>query len=240
MATLNTGLYDPAYEHDACGFGFVARVDGRKTRQTVDEGLQILHNLEHRGARGSDPETGDGAGIMLQISDDFFRRECDKLGIELPPLGHYGVGTIFERGEESGKRERLLAQIAEEEGQKLLGFRDVPVDTDKCGELARDVMPRFMRQFFVERNAETEEDFERKLYVIRRRLHKAVDYTGSHYVVSLSASTIVYKGLLTGDQLPEFYADLRDPDMKSALALVHARFSTNTLGSWELAHPYRY
>ena len=240
MATLNTGLYDPAYEHDACGFGFVARVDGRKTRQTVDEGLQILHNMEHRGARGSDPNTGDGAGILIQISDDFFRREAEKLGIELPEPGYYGVGTIFERGDESGKRERLLAQIAEEEGQKILGFRDVPVNMEKCGDLARDVMPRFMRQFFIERNTETEEDFERKLYVIRRRLHKAVEYTGNHYVVSLSASTIVYKGLLTGDQLPEFYADLRDPEMKSALALVHARFSTNTLGSWELAHPYRY
>ena len=240
MATLNTGLYDPAYEHDACGFGFVARVDGRKTRQTVDEGLQVLHNMEHRGARGSDPETGDGAGIMLQISDDFFRRECEKLGIELPQPGHYGVGTIFERGEESGKRERLLAQIAEEEDQKVLGFRDMPVDTEKCGELARDVMPRFMRQFFIERNTETEEDFERKLFVIRRRLHKAVEYTGNHYVASLSASTVVYKGLLTGDQLPEFYLDLQDPEMKSAIALVHARFSTNTLGSWELAHPYRY
>ena len=240
MATLNTGLYDPAYEHDACGFGFVARVDGRKTRQTVDEGLQILHNLEHRGARGSDPNTGDGAGVMLQISDDFFRRECEELDMELPQPGHYGVGTIFERGDESGRRERLLTKIAAEEGQKVLGFRDVPVDTEKCGDLARDVMPRFMRQVFIERNAETEEDFERKLFVIRRRLHKAVDYTGSHYVVSLSASTIVYKGLLTGDQLPEFYADLRDPEMKSALALVHARFSTNTLGSWELAHPYRY
>ena len=128
MATLNTGLYDPAYEHDACGFGFVARVDGRKTRQTVDEGLQILHNMEHRGARGSDPETGDGAGILLQISDDFFRREAGKLGIELPEPGYYGVGTIFERGEESGKREQLLAEIAEEEGQKVLGFRDVPVE----------------------------------------------------------------------------------------------------------------
>ena len=240
MATLNTGLYDPAYEHDACGFGFVARVDGRKTRQTVDEGLQVLHNMEHRGARGSDPETGDGAGIMLQISDDFFRRECEKLGIELPQPGHYGVGTIFERGEESGKRERLLARIAEEEDQKVLGFRDVPVDTEKCGELARDVMPRFMRQFFIERNTETEEDFERKLFVIRRRLHKAVEYNGNHYVASLSASTVVYKGLLTGDQLPEFYLDLQDPEMKSAIALVHARFSTNTLGSWELAHPYRY
>ncbi|MDP8940273.1 MAG: glutamate synthase large subunit [Actinomycetota bacterium] len=240
MATLNTGLYDPAHEHDACGFGFVARVDGRKTRQTVDEGLQILHNLEHRGARGSDPDTGDGAGILVQISDDFFRRECEKLGVELPPPGHYGVGTLFERGEESEKRERLLAQIAEEEGQKVLGFRDVPVDTDKCGTLASKVKPRFMRQFFIERDAASEEDFERKLYVIRRRLHKAVQHTGSHYVASLSSSTVVYKGLLTGDQLPEFYLDLQDPDMKSAIALVHARFSTNTLGSWELAHPYRY
>ncbi|CAN5602419.1 glutamate synthase large subunit [soil metagenome] len=240
MATLNTGLYDPAHEHDACGFGFVARVDGRKTRQTVDEGLQILHNMEHRGARGSDPDTGDGAGILLQISDEFFRRECDKLGIDLPQPGHYGVGTIFERGEHTEERERLLAQIAEEEGQKLLGFREVPVDTDKCGTLALEVKPQFMRQFFIERNAATEEDFERKLFVIRRRLHKAVEYTGSHYVVNLSSSTVIYKGLLTGDQLPEFYPDLRDPEIKSAIALVHARFSTNTLGSWELAHPYRY
>ena len=236
--TLKTGLYDPAYEHDACGFGFVARVDGRKTRETVEEGLEILRNLEHRGARGSDPETGDGAGILLQLPDAFFRREAGRLGIELPPPGHYAVGTLFE-SEEGLDAERMLEGIAAEEGQRVLGFRDVPVDPERCGRLARRVMPR-IRQFFVGRNAPDEMAFERKLYVIRRRLHKAVADTHACYVVTLSSRTIVYKGLLTGVQLPEFYPDLQDPAVQSAIALVHARFSTNTLGSWELAHPYRY
>ncbi len=240
MATPNTGLYDPAYEHDACGFGFVARVDGQRTRQTVDEGLEILHNLEHRGARGSDPETGDGAGIMVQLSDGFFRRECGELGIELPPVGRYAVGTLFERGEKEGLDcEGTLKEIAAEEGQRLLGFRNMPIEPENCGRLARRVMPR-IRQFFIESGEDDEEAFERKLYVIRRRLHKSVEDDHSCYVVSLSSRTVVYKGLLTGDQLPQFYPDLRDPEMKSAIALVHARFSTNTLGSWELAHPYRY
>ena len=236
--TLKTGLYDPAYEHDACGFGFVARVDGRKTRETVEEGLEILRNLEHRGARGSDPETGDGAGILLQLPDAFFRREAGRLGIELPPPGHYAVGTLFESEEGLGA-ERMLEEIAAEEGQRVLGFRDVPVDAERCGRLARRVMPR-IRQFFVGREAPDEMAFERKLYVIRRRLHKAVADTHACYVVTLSSRTIVYKGLLTGVQLPEFYLDLQDPAVQSAIALVHARFSTNTLGSWELAHPYRY
>ncbi|QYJ16574.1 Ferredoxin-dependent glutamate synthase 1 [Rubrobacter xylanophilus DSM 9941] len=236
--TLKTGLYDPAYEHDACGFGFVARVDGRRTRETVEEGLEILRNLEHRGARGSDPETGDGAGILLQLPDAFFRREAERLGIELPPPGHYAVGTLFESEEGLGA-ERMLEDIAAGEGQRVLGFRDVPVDPERCGRLARRVMPR-IRQFFVGRDAPDEMAFERKLYVIRRRLHKAVADTHACYVVTLSSRTIVYKGLLTGVQLPEFYPDLQDPLVQSAIALVHARFSTNTLGSWELAHPYRY
>lgn len=238
MTTASYGLYNPAYEHDACGFGFVARVDGRQTRQTVEEGLQILHNLEHRGARGSDPNTGDGAGILLQVPDDFLRRECADLGIDLPPVGKYGVGVLFE-GNESAACDDSLEEIIEEEGERFLGFRDVPVDPEKCGELARDVMPR-IRQFFIARNEEDQQDFERKLYVIRRRLHKVAEDINECYVVSLSTRTIVYKGLLTGDQLPEFYPDLQDPTVESAIALVHARFSTNTLGSWALAHPYRY
>ena len=238
MTTANYGLYNPAHEHDACGFGFVARVDGRQTRQTVEEGLQILHNLEHRGARGSDPNTGDGSGILLQVPDEFLRRECSEIGIELPPAGKYGVGVLFE-GEESADCEGSLREIIEEEGESFLGFRDVPVDQEKCGELARDVMPR-IRQFFIACSEDEQQDFERKLYVIRRRLHKIVEDINECYVVSLSTRTIVYKGLLTGDQLPEFYPDLQDPAVESAIALVHARFSTNTLGSWALAHPYRY
>ncbi|MDQ4106437.1 MAG: glutamate synthase large subunit, partial [Actinomycetota bacterium] len=238
MTTASYGLYNPAYEHDACGFGFVARVDGRRTRQTVEEGLQILHNLEHRGARGSDPETGDGAGILLQVPDDFLRRECAAIGIDLPPAGKYGVGVLFE-GEERADCEGTLQKIVAEEGERFLGFRDVPVDAERCGDLARRVMPR-IRQFFIESSEDDQQAFERKLYVIRRRLHKAVEDINECYVASLSASTVVYKGLLTGDQLPVFYPDLQDPTVESAIALVHARFSTNTLGSWALAHPYRY
>ena len=241
MTTPKTGLYDPAYEHDACGLGFVARIDGRRTRETVEEGLEILVNLEHRGASGSDPETGDGAGIMIQLPDAFFRKECEGLGIELPSEGSYGVGMLFEAGETEGSVcERELERIAAEEGQRVLGFREVPVDPSKAGKNARSVMPR-IRQFFIEAgDAEDQDAFERKLYVIRRRLHKDVEETHGCYVVSLSSRTIVYKGLLKGQQLARFYADLRDPSVTSAIALVHERFSTNTLGSWELAHPYRY
>ncbi len=239
MATPYTGLYDPTYQRDACGFGFVARVDGRHTRETVEEGLEVLCNLDHRGASGSDPETGDGAGILLQIPDAFLRRECESLGIELPPAGEYGVGVLFDfEGEEretgcEGTLERILA----EEGQRFLGWRDVPVEPGAAGELARSVMPR-IRQFFVENRIGDEGAFERKLYVTRRRLHKEAE--GRCYVVSLSGRTIVYKGLLKGKQVSEFYPDLRDPAVSSALALVHSRFSTNTLGTWDLAHPYRY
>ena len=241
MLTPRSGLYDPAFEHDACGFGFVARVDGRKTRATVEEGLEILRNLEHRGARGSDPDTGDGAGILTQLPDAFFRREAEKADVELPEPGCYAVGTVFESGDRDGcdLAERKLTDIAEEEGQSLIGFRDVPINPDFCGRLARNVMPR-IRQFFIERNAESADDFERRLYVIRRLLHKAVEDSHSCYVVSLSSRTILYKGLLTGTQVPDFYPDLADEDFTSAIALVHERFSTNTLGSWELAHPYRY
>jgi glutamate synthase (NADPH) large chain len=238
--TPKAGLYDSLYEHDACGLGFVARIDGRRTRETVEEGLEVLLNLEHRGTTGRDPETGDGAGILTQIPDGFFRRECEELGIELPPPGRYGVGVIFEFGEAEGREaEEKLAEICAEEGQELLGFRDVPVEPDAVGKDARSVMPR-IRQFFVGRRAQDEAAFERKLYVIRRQLHKAVEESHACYVVSLSSRTVIYKGLLKGQQLAPFYPDLGDPNFASAIALVHERFSTNTLGSWELAHPYRY
>jgi len=238
LVTRRTGLYDPTYQRDACGFGFVARVDGRRTRETVEEGLEVLCNLDHRGASGSDPDTGDGAGILLQVPDAFLRRECDALGIELPPAGGYGVGTIFEFGDEEVPGcEGTLERIVAEEGQRFIGWRDVPVEPGEIGQLARSVMPR-IRQFFVENKTGEEDSFERKMYVVRRRLHKEAE--GSCYVVSLSARTLVYKGLLKGKQLGRFYPDLRDPAVASALALVHSRFSTNTLGTWDLAHPYRF
>jgi glutamate synthase (NADPH) large chain len=238
--TRMTGLYDPLYDHDSCGLGFVARVDGRRTRETVEEGLEVLRNLEHRGTSGSDPETGDGAGILTQIPDAFFRRECKGLGVELPPAGSYGVGMLFEYGLEEGRDcEGSLERIVAEEGQRFLGFRDVPTAPEHAWRLARKVMPR-IRQFFVERRNGDADAFERKLYVIRRRLHKAVEETHDGYVVSLSSRKVIYKGLLKGWQLPNFYPDLGDPGFASAISLVHERFSTNTLGSWELAHPYRY
>src|SRR5829696_7250450 len=228
------------YEHDACGLGFVARLDGRRTRETVEEGLEVLHNLEHRGTTGRDPETGDGAGILTQIPDGFFRKECRELGIELPEAGRYGVGMLFESGEGGGLGcEDRLAEICDEEGQDLLGFRDVPIVPEAVGKVARSVMPR-IRQFFIGRCGGDEAAFERKLYVIRRLLHKAVEDSHGCYVVSLSSKTIIYKGLLKGRQLSRFYRDLGDASFARAIALVHERFSTNTLGSWELAHPYRY
>ncbi|HKH38532.1 MAG TPA: glutamate synthase central domain-containing protein, partial [Rubrobacter sp.] len=238
--TPGAGLYDPLYEHDACGLGFVARVDGRRTRETVEEGLEVLHNLEHRGTTGSDPETGDGAGILTQIPDGFFRKKCSELGIELPEAGRYGAGMLFESEEAGGLGcEDRLAEICAEEGQELLGFRDVPIVPEAVGRVARSVMPR-IRQFFIGRCGGDEATFERKLYVIRRLLHKAVEDSHGCYVVSLSSKTIIYKGLLKGQQLSRFYPDLGDAAFASAIALVHERFSTNTLGSWELAHPYRY
>ncbi|MDQ3925452.1 MAG: glutamate synthase subunit alpha, partial [Actinomycetota bacterium] len=253
MTSLKAGLYDPSYEHDACGVGFVVRADGQHTREIVEQGLEVLLNLAHRGASGSDPETGDGAGILLQIPDAFFRRECKKnLGFELPPAGHYGVGMVFasDEGEEGDYCEGCIERVVAEEGQRFLGWRDVPVELGEIGKLSRSVMPR-IRQFFVGRRGLDEDGFERKLYVIRRQIHRAVHEGGKRYnlvsesgkrcyVASLSARTVVYKGLLKGEQLPGFYPDLRDPAVASALALVHSRFSTNTLGSWELAHPYRY
>jgi glutamate synthase (NADPH/NADH) large chain len=238
-------LYDPAYEHAACGLGFVARVDGERTHEIVEQGLEILDNLAHRGATGADPDTGDGAGIMLQIPDAFFRRECRRLAIDLPPPGAYAVGTLFLSPDPDLRAicQRELERIAAEEGQPVLGWRDVPVAPDKIGAAARSVAPA-IRQVFIARTVRGEAAFTRKLYLIRRRLHWLVHerYGGSPtcYVVSLSAGTIIYKGLLRGPQLAAFYPDLRDPAVASALALIHSRFSTNTLGSWELAHPFRY
>lgn len=242
------GLYDPALEHDACGMGFVVNIKGEKSHDIIDEALTVLENLSHRGASGADENTGDGAGILVQIPHDFFQRECDVLGFDLPEKGSYGVGMIFAHKYEDFRKTQIetFEKIVQEEGQKILGWREVPIDKTTIGEGAKAVMPRFI-QVFIEKDAgiTNEMDFERKLYTIRKRAEKVIfpmceEKGGTFYVASLSSKTIVYKGMLTAEQLRDFYLDLSDLDFVSALAMVHSRFSTNTFPSWERAHPNRY
>jgi glutamate synthase (ferredoxin) len=242
------GLYDPAHEHDSCGVGFVVDVKGRKSHAIVRKALQVLMNLLHRGACGCEPNTGDGAGILVQMPDRFLRRECARLGFTLPPAGEYGAGLVFLPREpmQADKVRALLHSIVDEEGQELLGWRDVPTDDRLLGASARSVEPT-IKQVFIGRGPTVRDraQLERKLYVIRRLFEKAMigldipDKTFA-YVPSLSCNTLIYKGMLSADQMEPMYPDLVDPDMESALALVHQRFSTNTFPSWPLAHPYRY
>jgi glutamate synthase domain-containing protein 2/glutamate synthase domain-containing protein 1/glutamate synthase domain-containing protein 3 len=232
------GLYDPSYEHDACGVAFVARLDGRSCHETVARALQALANLEHRGAEGADAETGDGAGILVQVPDAFLR---SVVPFELPSPGRYGIAVCFLPHQ--AERRRLLEQLLEEavlaEGQQLLGWRDVPALPEAAGSHAQLFAP-VMRQLYVGASDEVAGDlmaFERKLYVIRRLAEQAA---GEDLVIpSFSARTIVYKGMLTAPQLRRYFPDLADERFASALALVHSRYSTNTFPSWELAHPYR-
>jgi glutamate synthase domain-containing protein 2/glutamate synthase domain-containing protein 1/glutamate synthase domain-containing protein 3 len=241
------GLYHPAHEHDACGIGFVASIRGHKSHDIIRKGIQVLINLTHRGACGCDPETGDGAGVLIQIPHKLFTRECAKLGFELPAPGAYGVGMTFLPVEKHQRLqcEGILERIVREEGLTVLGWRDTPVDGTAIGRVARASQP-YIQQIFVDRAAGMEENaFERKLYVIRKRAESEVAESdmqdrGMFYVPSLSARTIVYKGLLLAPQIANFYGELSDPDVMSALCLVHQRFSTNTFPSWQLAHPYRY
>src|SRR5471032_2872869 len=233
-----TGLYDPAYEHDACGVAFVARLDGKQTHEAISRALRALENMEHRGAAGADAETGDGAGILVQMPDEFLRSVS---GILLPPPGAYGVAVCFlpQKRARRLELERLLEAAVEEEGQTVLGWRDVPVDIRHVGSHARLFAP-YIRQLFVAASPELAGDpaaFERRLYVIRRVAEHAA---GAELVIpSFSARTLVYKGMLMAPQLARFFPDLTDERLASALALVHSRFSTNTFPSWELAHPYR-
>jgi len=242
------GLYDPRFEHDACGVGFVANIKGEKSHAIVQNGLRVLQNLTHRGACGCDPLTGDGAGILVQVPDAFLRKECGSLKIDLPDVGEYGVGMVFLPRDVTERNvcKQLFEQIVHEEGQRFLGWRTVPTDPNACGELARRLMPE-IRQIFIAPGpgAHDPEAFERKLYVIRRAVERAVTEaklrdSESFYVPTLSARTLGYKGLLLPEQIPQFYRDLTDPDFTSALALVHQRFSTNTFPSWDRAHPYRF
>jgi glutamate synthase domain-containing protein 2/glutamate synthase domain-containing protein 1/glutamate synthase domain-containing protein 3 len=233
------GLYDPSFEHDACGVGMVARLDNRPTHEVIERAITALENLEHRGATGADPCTGDGAGILMQMPDELLRAVVD---FELPPLGGYGVLMCFLPTDPDARArlEGLLERTVQEEGQRLLGWRDVPVDETQTGEVAGACRP-VIRQLFVGAGPAQLQDrdaFERKLYVIRRICELNAEERGL-YVASSSSRTINYKGMLISYQLAAFYPDLRDERCKSALALVHSRFSTNTFPSWELAHPYR-
>ncbi|HEV7884085.1 MAG TPA: glutamate synthase subunit alpha, partial [Solirubrobacteraceae bacterium] len=230
------GLYDPRYEHDACGVALVARLDNVPAHEVVEKGLQAVENLEHRGATGADPRTGDGAGMLLQMPHAFFRASVD---FELPDRGRYGVAVCFLPREPSrrAKLEDLLELNVRIEGQRVLGWRDVPVDSAYVGETAEATRP-VMRQLIVEAGPGFDGDqdaFERKLYVIRRICELAAG--PDLYIASFSSRTIVYKGMLIPDQLRGFFPDLTDPHMQSAMALVHSRFSTNTFPSWPLAHP---
>jgi len=244
------GLYDPQYEHDSCGVGFVVDLQGRKSHAIVEQAIQILNNLEHRGACGCEANTGDGAGIVVQMPHDFLAGECARLGIPLPAQGDYAAGLVFLPTNEADRRacEVLFEQIVREEGQELLGWRDVPFDDSMIGPSARATEPVF-RQVFIKKAAALAGDdplaFERKLYVIRRRMENAVKASaitqrGMFYVPSLSYKTLIYKGMLNAPQLPHFFPDITNPALVSGLAMVHSRFSTNTFPNWARAHPYRY
>src|SRR5881296_2872968 len=241
------GLYDPAHEHDTCGVGFVVDIKGRKSHTIVRQGLLVLINLLHRGACGCEPNTGDGAGILLQVPDKFLRKQCGRLGIPLPGPKDYGVGCVFlpRDAMQREKVQALIATIAAEEGQRLLGWRDVPTDDRLLGASALNVEPTIKQVFIGRGTARDAAHFERKLYVVRKRIEHAVeamDFSEKRltYIPSLSSNTLIYKGMLSADQIVTMYPDLADPDVESALALVHQRFSTNTFPSWPLAHPYRY
>jgi len=242
------GLYDPWFEHDACGVGFVVDIRGRKSNQILKQAIQLLKNLDHRGAAGSEANTGDGAGVLMQTPHAFLKEACKKAKIVLPAPGEYGCGLVFLPRDRIKRRrlEERFEKIVQSEGQIVLGWRTVPVDNTSLGETARSCEPT-IRQVLVGRNPATSDvmAFERKLYVIRKRAYSVIrtstmDGAETWYMPSLSFKTIVYKGMLLTGQLEQYFTDLQNPSMETALALVHSRFSTNTFPSWDRAHPYRY
>ena len=248
-APTKQGLYDPQFEHDACGLGFVVNIKGKKSHQLVSDALKILVNLDHRGACGCEPNTGDGAGILIQVPHDFFAAEAAKLGFTLPAAGQYGVGQLF-LPPDLAERDAVKAELTKfvtAEGLTVLGWRNVPVDNSSLGKTAVEAEPH-MEQVFVSRPATItcDEAYERKLYIIRKQAEQAIRYGDKiaggkwFYVSSLSARTITYKGMLMSEQVEKYYADLRDPATTTAMALVHSRFSTNTFPSWDRAHPNRF
>ena len=237
---INKGLYETQFEHDNCGIGAVVNIKGKQSHKIVDDALKIVEKLEHRAGKDAKGETGDGVGIMLQISHDFFKKAAAELGIKLNGERDYGIGMFFFPQDtlKRNQAKKMFEVITEKEGLKFLGWRTVPVNPGILGQKAKDCMPYIM-QAIIERPEEIAKglDFDRKLYVIRRVFEQSNDNT---YVVSLSSRTIVYKGMFLVDQLRKFYPDLQDKDYKSAIAMVHSRFSTNTNPSWERAHPNRF
>ena len=242
------GMYSSQFEKDACGMGFVVNIKGKKSHDIIDDGLRILERLEHRGGAGADKDTGDGAGILVQIPHEFFKRECEVHGINLPSAGDYGVGMVFAHKYESLRNEqkRIFEEVVREEGQVVLGWREVPVDGTKVGQEAAAIRP-WMIQILIGKGPDVtnNKEFERKLYIIRKLAEKRIiplskELSSDFYIASLSSKTIVYKGMLTPGQLRDFYLDLSDLDFTSALAMVHSRFSTNTFPSWARAHPNRF
>ncbi|HEV2976935.1 MAG TPA: glutamate synthase large subunit [Casimicrobiaceae bacterium] len=241
------GLYDPRHEHDACGLGFIAHIKGQKSHAIITQALQVLKNLTHRGATGADPLQGDGAGILIQMPDAFLRRVCGRQGLTLPAIGQYGVGMVFLPKEPASRVacEQEIERAIASEGQILLGWRDVPTDNSGLSERTKEVEP-VIRQVFIARGAsEMDQDaLERKLYIIRKKSGHAIQalklrHGKEFYVPSMSTRTIVYKGMLLAHQVGEYYRDLTEQSMVSALAMVHQRFSTNTFPTWDLAHPFR-
>jgi len=240
------GLYDPQFEHDACGVGFVANIKGKQSHDIVKQALTVLMNLDHRGAVGCEPNTGDGAGILLQMPDLFLRKACAPLGIRLPEPGEYGVAMLFTspKATERNSARHVLERILNEEQVRIIGWRDVPTDNSSLGETAKAGEPMVRQLFLQPLDTSLDEDaFNRKLYLVNQRaIHEIrdIDVDPYWYVASISTRTIIYKGMLMPVQVDQYYPDLRDPDMVSALALVHSRFSTNTFPSWERAHPYHF
>ena len=248
-APLKQGLYDPQFEHDSCGIGFVVNIKGKQSHQLVTDAIQILVNLDHRGAVGHEPNTGDGAGILIQKPHDFLVKVTTKLGFKLPAIAEYGVGMLFlpQNPLERNVVKTEFAKIVSAEGQTLLGWRDVPTDNSSLGKTAVAAEPH-MAQVFVGRNPELKDEaaFERKLYTIRKLAEQKIRYGSKidggkwFYVSSLAVRTMIYKGMLMPEQVANYYPDLKDETMVTALALVHSRFSTNTFPSWDRAHPNRY
>src|SRR5215831_10816772 len=241
------GLYDPALEKDSCGVGFIANIKGKRSHQIVSDALSILCNLEHRGAVGADPRFGDGAGILVQIPHPFFKRKAAEIGFQLPEPGEYAIGALFMPKDTAWRKviQSIIADQIKAEGMMLLGWRDVPSDNSSLGASVKPTEPTHM-QVFIDRNgsAKTDEEFERKLYILRKSISQAIYQRrdrgmAGYYPVSFSCRTVIYKGMFLADQLGKYYPDLHEPDFESALALVHQRFSTNTFPAWSLAHPYR-
>lgn len=242
------GLYDPRFEHDACGVGFIANIKGQKSRKLVEQSLEILNRLAHRGATGADPKTGDGAGILIQLPDKFFRKECARLGINLPEEGKYGTGIVFLPKVEKEKEtiKEWFVELIKEENLDFLGWRKIPVDNSDIGKTAKESEP-VMEQIFVGYSGDLKDslELERKLYILRKKIENKVRNSSLaqksfFYITNLSSKTFSYKGMLTPEQVGTYFLDLSDPSIESAIVLVHSRFSTNTFPTWDLAQPFRY